>query len=465
MADSKNNDTVDGFDFREEDFNWGNDEGAATSASSSSSASAVSSASLGDDPFSAANDDDGFGGNESFYSLEQMPDADGQDTFAELGGDDFGDIKTDDQPVTYDFGAEPDELPAGRVITDAPTTYDEVEDPFNTSYQPDQGDEESIDPFAVPDAADAANPADGAAPAEPKKSSKLVTYAMAAAASVVAVGGIFYVMPSFLGGDAPVDTAQVQPAQGPAEAFPAALPTQSTAQPEITPATDVAPTEIAQATPPVLAGSATPPAAEAVPTPPALDIPELPTVEPTPPAIEADKPTLALPQAPVGTVEDPKLVIPEKEDPFKDLVGGKERGGIDAMKGDAPAAVAAAPTAPSGEVAALSARLDALEGKVDRLSDSFDNYVQTTVKAAEPTPAAPIVAAAVGDVTPPMKPPIIEGVSLKGVAGDVAWISTKSGVVEVKSGDEVPNGGKVVSFRNYRGDWIVVTTDGLIVRQ
>jgi hypothetical protein len=29
----------------------------------------------------------------------------------------------------------------------------------------------------------------------------------------------------------------------------------------------------------------------------------------------------------------------------------------------------------------------------------------------------------------------------------------------------VPNAGKVVAIRNYRDQWIVVTTDGLIVRQ
>lgn len=453
--DSKNKDTVDGFDF--DGMDWGNDSDDAAAAVASSS----NKSSLGDDdPFNSASDDDGFGGSDSFYSLEQMPDADGQDSFSDLGGDDFGDIKTDDEPVSYDFGGESDDLPAGRVITDSPSSYEGAEDPFNaaSSYSADQDDEESIDPFAVPEAGSAADAEEEAAPAEPKKSSKLVTYLMAAAAAVVAVGGIAYVMPSFLGGGSPVEVAEVQPAQIPAESFPAALPVENKAQPEIAPA------EVAAANPPALAIPASPTSADPADlTPPALALPDLPEAQPEKPA---ENTAVTLPQPTVTAAADPKPVAPAKEDPFKDLVGGKERGGIDAMKDKEPVVAVAAPSVSSDEVAKLSARLDALEGKVDRLADSFDNFVQTPVKEApKATATADVAAASADDVTPPMKPPIIEGVSLKGVAGDVAWISTKSGVVEVKAGDEVPNGGKVVSFRNYRGDWIVVTTDGLIVRQ
>ncbi|MNU30474.1 hypothetical protein D3C71_189740 [compost metagenome] len=449
--DSKNKDTVDGFDF--DGMDWGNDSDDAAAAVASSS----SKSSLGeDDPFNSATDDDGFGGSDSFYSLEQMPDADGQDSFSDLGGDDFGDIKTDDEPVSYDFGGESDDLPAGRVISDGPSSYEEAEDPFNSasSYSSDQDDEESIDPFAAPvDGSEGDASDEQAAPADKPKSSKLVTYVMAAAAAVVAVGGIVYVMPSLLGGGSPVEVAQVRPAQAP-DSFPASLPGQNKAQPEIAPA------EIAVANPPALAVPATPAAADpAGLAPPALSLPDLPEAQPV-------KPALTLPQPTATAAADPQPVAPVKEDPFKDLVGGKERGGIDAMKDKDPVVAVAAPAVSSDEVAKLSARLDALEGKVDRLADSFDNFVQSPVKEA-PKAVAPaeIAAASTGDVNPPMKPPIIEGVSLKGVAGDVAWISTKSGVVEVKAGDDVPNGGKVVSFRNYRGEWIVVTTDGLIVRQ
>ncbi len=449
--DSKNKDTVDGFDF--DGMDWGNDSDDATAAVASSS----NKSSLGDDdPFNSAAEDDGFGGSDSFYSLEQMPDADGQDSFSDLGGDDFGDIKADDEPVSYDFGGESDDLPAGRVITDGPSSYEEAEDPFNaTSYQSEQDDEESIDPFAVPVGSEA-DASEEAVPAE-KKSSKLVTYLMAAAAAVVAIGGVAYVMPSVIGGGAPVEVAQVQPAQTPEDSLPAALPVQNKAQPEIAPA------EVVAANPPALAIPAAPTSAEvADPAPPALALPDL--LPETQPEQAADTPGLTLPRPTATAASDPKPVVPVKEDPFKDLIGGKERGGIDAMKDKDP--VVAAPAVPSNEVAELSARLDALEGKVDRLADSFDNFVQTTVKEA-PKAAAPaqVASADADNVTPPMKPPIIEGVSLKGVAGDVAWISTKSGVVEVKVGDDVPNGGKVVSLRNYRGDWIVVTTDGLIVRQ
>lgn len=460
--DSKNKDTVDGFDF--DGMDWGSDN---DDTSSASSGSASSTASLGDDdPFNSA-EDDGFGSNDSFFSLEQMPDADESDTFADIGGgDDFGDIKTDDEPVSYDFGSDSDDLPQGQKITDSAPSYDDADDPFDAaSFETPAADDDDdvVDPFSAPDDTATSDAADDEAPAERPKSSKLKTYLMAAAAAVVVIGGAAYTLPSILGGDSPVEVAQVQPiADKPAE-FPLTLPSTDKAAPE------VAPTKVAQADPAPVA----PPTAQA----PAITIPQLgsPAEQPKPaeinPATTPSAPALALPSAPdlsQGGQDLASTPAPAADDPYKGMIGGAERGGIDALKNQPPKVEAPAPVAsaaPSADVAALSARLDALEGKVDRLSDKFDNFVDATIK--EPVKAsAPVVSAPVqsGDIVPPMKPPIIEDVSLKGVAGEVAWISTKSGVIEVKVGDDVPNGGKVVSFRNYRGDWILVTTTGLIVR-
>jgi hypothetical protein len=455
--DSKNKDTVDGFDF--DGMDWGSDNDGSSTASSGSSSS---SASLGDDdPFNSA-EDDGFGGNDSFYSLEQMPDADSSDAFSDIGGDDFGDIKTDDEPVSYDFGSDADDLPQGQKITDSAPSYDSAEDPFDTvSYDAPSGqdDDDAVDPFAVPDETDG-NAGDEEAPAERPKSSKFKTYLMAAAAVVVVVGGAAYTLPSVLGVGGPVEVAQVQPsAEKPAD-FPLTLPSNGSASPEITPP------KIAQADP----APVSQPAAET----PSITIPQLGSPAAQPQATDTNS-AVALPSAPSvvlpGTPDLPKAGLdvaaapaPSENDPYKGMIGGAERGGIDAIKSQ-PAKTDAPAAAPKSDLAVLSARLDALEGKFDRLSDKFDNFVDATIE--EPAKGGSSVVSAPaqsGDIVPPMKPPIVEGVSLKGVAGEVAWISTKSGVVEVKVGDDVPNGGKVVSFRNYRGDWIVVTTIGLIVR-
>ena len=449
MADIKDKETVDGFDF--DGMDWGNDEGDTVSSSSSPKSTGGQ-----DNPFeAAADDDDGFGGGDSFYSLEQMPDTDSHDAFTDLGGsDDFGDIKTDDGPVSYDFGSEAEDLPAGRKITDDHSQYEASDDPFGGAggydvAQDDDGD--TVDPFALPDADPAeASAEEEVAGAEPKAKSKFMTYLMAAAAAVIAVAGIAYVVPSFIG-SAPQEVAAVQPVQDDAPPFPASLPVQSVAQPEIT-----AP-EVAQVTPPVVPPIQ--PSSEAKPVdPPALTLPDL-----QPGAVD----TAPVAVRPPVVAEAPS--IPAKDDPFKDLVGGKERGGIDAMKDTAPSVTDAKSDAASGELAALARRLADLEGKVDRLADSFDNYVEMNVKSApavhEPASTTTASVDASGNFVPPMKPPIIEGVSLKGVAGDVAWLSSKAGVFEVKVGDPVPNGGDVTAFRQYRGDWIVVTTSGIIVRQ
>jgi hypothetical protein len=132
---------------------------------------------------------------------------------------------------------------------------------------------------------------------------------------------------------------------------------------------------------------------------------------------------------------------------------------------------------------ALVSRIDAIQNdvaSVRKLAESFNNQVAApvqpvAVKTPEILPGLDVDAgglnpnatpvASFDSVTPPLKPIIINGIALKGVSRDVAWIKAgTSDTIEVRVGDDLPKGGKVVSIRNYRGDWIVVTSEGIIVR-
>lgn len=453
---NKDQDVHDGFDFSDMEWDKSGDD---------TTAASPKSAPLGDDdPFNSATDDDAFGGNDSFYSLEQMPDADGGSTdFGDVGGDDdaFGDIKTDSESTGYDFGSTDDDLPVSKAITDDASSFDDEaeNDPFADTAATYSNDDDGVsDPFASADDQPAEYEEIVAANENerPAGSSKLKFYLMTAAAVVVGAFGIVYVAPSFLGGDQTPQVAQVDPITPAPAQFPSTLPQNNTAgeevamvAPPMTPAVDTAPNPVLPVTTPETPVLSIPPLAAPATAPAAT----LPSVKPS---VEAPV------MAPVDTVID---------DPLKDMVGGSGRGGIDALKDKAPVvAPVAAPAEQSEDLASILSRLGSLESKVEKLADSFDNYVQLQPAAAAPakpavtrSDARPVVQS--GEIIPPMKPPIIEGASLKGIAGDLAWISTGSGVVEVRIGDTVPKGGKVVAFKNYRGSWIVVTTDGLIVRQ
>lgn len=448
--DIKNkNQDVDGFDFSDMDWEKAGDEAADT---------ASKAAPLGDDdPFNSASGDDAFGGNDSFYSLEQMPDADGgQTNFGDVGSDDdaFGDIKTDGDARGYDFGSSDADLPPSKVITNSSSSYEDdgEVDPFasdTASY--DNNDDGVTDPFATenPDEEELLIE-EGAVAERGAGSSKFKMYMVSAAAVVVAAFSVVYVAPAYLGGNQPSEVVASAPIPDETPQFPSALPTMATAGTEVA--------EIAPSDPVVTSPVLVQPAAEApVQT---TDAPlTIPSLDPAP---AVTTPVINEPSATLPVADPLPAAV---ADPLKDMVGGSDRGGIDAMK-DKPVAADPVP-AQSQDLASILSRLGSLEGKVDKLVESFDNHVELKT---EPAPAAvarteaqPIIQSA--DVVPPMKPLIIEGTSLKGIAGDLAWISTASGVVEVRIGDEVPKGGKVVAFKNYRGSWIVVTTDGLIVRQ
>jgi hypothetical protein len=119
-------------------------------------------------------------------------------------------------------------------------------------------------------------------------------------------------------------------------------------------------------------------------------------------------------------------------------------------------------------------RLASLEDKVDDLADSFSAKVSTpvlqdqvpvsAVSAGSGLNANALPVASIDNIDPPLKPIVIKDLSLVGVSGDTAWIKTGGDVISVKKSDTLPNGGKVEDIRRYRGDWVLVATDGIVLR-
>lgn len=68
-------------------------------------------------------------------------------------------------------------------------------------------------------------------------------------------------------------------------------------------------------------------------------------------------------------------------------------------------------------------------------------------------------------VEPPAKPAVLGDWELKGVQGDVAWVDGPGGFLEVKVGDGIPNVGTVDQVTRYEGDWVVVTSAGVILKK
>lgn len=119
-------------------------------------------------------------------------------------------------------------------------------------------------------------------------------------------------------------------------------------------------------------------------------------------------------------------------------------------------------------------RLASLEAKVDDLADSFSAKVDVPALPVQTPPsdvsaesglntnALPV--ATIDNIDPPLKPIVIKGLTLVGVSGDTAWVNTGKDVISVKKSDVLPNGGKVEDIRQYRGDWVLIATDGIVLR-
>lgn len=331
----------------------------------------------------------------------------------------------------------------------------------------------SVDPFADDDQ-DAAQPEDTASEQATNDSTKpgLKHYAgIAVAVAIVGYIGYSQVLPMFVstdGGQAVVDTTPAIPSGtlpvGLPQAETPSQPVDQTAGLPQLPAMEQPIVEPVDGTAPaVLPSIDLPGASETAGKPAPADTT---VVADATPSINLSVATSPAEQTPV------KAETPAAVDPLDEMVGGKDRGGLDSMKEDAVEVAPGKAQAPvaNADIAALASRLDevvkrieTIEKKVASFGASFEggSEIRTPVAEAKPSVALPVVAD--GGVSAPLKPPIIENVVLRGVSRDIAWIATDKGVVEVKVGDSIEDAGVVESFQNYRGRWIAVTDKGIIL--
>jgi len=291
--------------------------------------------------------------------------------------------------------------------------------------------------------------------------------AAAAVLGVVVYGGYSVLSPILFGGGEPPPQVVAGGTDTPsAPSFPADLPGVSGASTPSGPSAPMLPDRTPPQAPsvelPASLSSRAPDPQVADPAPGTL--PQAATPSSLPPAPGAGGLTLPELPAPAGDAVRTATIPLEEE-----LAGGPSRGGIDALR---PPADAGLQTALDGSALA---KLEALERAIDEirkeLSEVRANVASFNERfsAAGATNLNPQAVSYVPQslpegALPPLKPRIIEEVSLKGVSRDMAWVSTKSGVVEVKEGDSIPGAGTVVSMRTYGGNWFLVTTDGLVIR-
>lgn len=374
------------------------------------------------------------------------------DEFDDLSGDSFGgDFASSDG---FDDGDSLFEDEENKAAPSYAESFDE-EDPFAEDDQSQpmsaQVADDEEDPFGS-EPEEEAEPEEAAAEEKPARQKSRLILPVALAASVAFVGMVGYsvILPMFSSPVAPpVQVTDVQPME---PAFPSALPGQPGGL-------DIQPVEVEEPQMPSLP-TVSEPSIPALPDFEEVDVADAPVLPATQaPAFASDTPVVSLPQ------DKPASTLPALDD----FVGGSDRGGIDAMR------EAERRPAADGDAAitAIETRLAALEAKVDGLADNVAAVLARPAAQIPATPSLPdlsqerpaaVANANLAEVVPPLKPVIVETATLKGVSRGLAWVSTPSGVVEVKAGDTIPGAGKVVKIREYQGKWIVVTTDGLVVQ-
>lgn len=484
MADKDENGAE--FDFSGPD--WEDESEASTAGTAAKAAS--------DDPFGAGafDDDDGiFPGGDGEEGADAFAAA--PDPFAADDGDPFSfqDMPTPGAPVAAapgdpddEFGdigddafAEADGFKGGGDLFQDDEEEDEQDSrhasPFEDQPADDAGEDDEFaesgegeaydDPFGEQGADEkpargrkAARKADGPAPG--RRGSLVKPLALAAAAAFVGYVGYTAVLPMFTQ-QAP-QQVPVPVAEAPsAPAFPTALPGQ--------PGGMELPAQTAQQEPPAIQLPSVQPVPQepviaevpqntgtqpGVMLPPLADAPSMPSLPASLP--EASNP-LAVP--PAATQPSSGPFAPGAENAYDELTGG--RGGIDAMKEASSAQPSA--TVPEPRLDAIETRISAIEDRLEKLADQVRAGLSAP-HAAAPSSGESLPRVSLDTLAPPLKPEIVEGATLKGVSRGLAWVSTASGVVEVRKGDTVPNAGKVVAIRQYGGKWIVATTSGLVVQ-
>lgn len=121
----------------------------------------------------------------------------------------------------------------------------------------------------------------------------------------------------------------------------------------------------------------------------------------------------------------------------------------------------------------VSARLDRFAERLDRVERAAAAPAPTaSIPHAEPPPAAPRAqetrvpqtAAPTAPTADRAKIPS-NGYVLREVRGGAALIQSRAGLMEVLPGDRVPGAGRVRSIERRGGQWVVVTTSGVIDAQ
>lgn len=498
MVDNpKNNPADDEFNF---DRDWGNDDASGDAFNADAfGADAFSADDFGNmasdpdssisDPFGSG-DADPFGvGFEEDDSLHAMPtpdnlsaamegEANPEDDFSDLGSGFGGDASSDDAfgGVDDHFGNEQDE-PHSFATQDG---FDSGGDLF---AQGQSGDEfaATADAFENGDQNGYAEDAysqnaqeveELAAPAPASKSGgldkgKLILLAGVAVLFGVGYVGLTSVLPMFMGGgNDDVAPVVAQTPVAPQNQFPTALPGQDGG---LTLPTQPVSSNPAPALPLATGGETEAPSLPALPSIPASQDGGVAIPTALPPSLELPS-TPALPGDDVAAALPPVSNLPEvgSED---DLVSG-DRGGITSMRSDQePNTSGPVTDETSAAVKEVLAKLTSLENELERgLRDINSRIDGLETRTAVPTtsPSEPLPVSAAGPVSaggqPPLKPTIIEHMTLKGVSRGMAWVKTDTGVIEARVGDQIGDAGRVLGINEYNGTWMVSTDKGLILQ-
>lgn len=113
----------------------------------------------------------------------------------------------------------------------------------------------------------------------------------------------------------------------------------------------------------------------------------------------------------------------------------------------------------NADIASVKTASTAQSQKLAKLSDTVEKLRAPETTGSIASPAAPAPA----PMAQPNRLPIVDGWSLREVAGGAATILGRDGIYEVLVGDPLPGVGRVDAIRRQDGRWVVVTSRGLIV--
>jgi hypothetical protein len=396
---------------------------------------------------------DPFGGDGFGFSEPPSPQSVAHDSLTGNPDEEFADFgSSDDDQADFDatssksgepmFGAENDPFDYPDDDGASNASQNAAYDPFNTENVGDFEDRLAAEPETV---------------VEQKTGlANLKQYAVGGVAALV-VGYIGYtqVLPMFVGGETTEIAAPV-PTEIPSGNLPVALPPMQQTQPpqEVVLSPEI--NELPVATQPV-----------------AQELPSVPPAQVDAPVVaeQGNQPlVLDPPQVDTNLALIPVDAQPTANTaPVDELVDSTDRGGIATMK-EAGKDVGTV-GAPSVQLEEIASKLDAVVKRIDVIEEKVAALSNTSTSLPVVAPTAPSATAAKevsdwvsnGDITAPLKPEIIENATLRGVSRDVAWIAIGKDVKEYKVGDTVQDAGVIESFQNYRGRWIAVTSQGIIL--